>query len=125
MKFQYFFVILLLSTTTLNAQLYINEFMASNDQTIADEFGDYEDWIEIYNDNDFSVNLYGYFLTDDLSEPTKWALPDENIPAKGFFLIWSDDDDEEGPRHTNFKLSADGEEIGLYNGYSFIDSLSL
>ena len=45
--------------------LVINEIMASNDQTIADEFGEFDDWIEIYNNGNQSINLFGYHLSDD------------------------------------------------------------
>lgn len=94
--------------------IVINEFMADNESIILDDFGDYEDWVELYNTTDNPINLNGYFLTDDFSEPKKWALPDSTIQPGEFFLIWADNDDEEGPLHTNFGLSNDGEEVGLY-----------
>ena len=41
-------------------------------------------------------------------------------------LIWCDDDESQGPLHTNFKLSMDGEQIKLLksDGETIIDSLS-
>jgi len=42
-------MIVMLVAVNANAQLYINEFMASNDFSIQDEYGENEDWIEIYN----------------------------------------------------------------------------
>jgi len=119
--------LILINVNIANSQipkLFINEFMASNDQTIADEYDEYDDWIEIYNDNDYSVNVSGFYLTDDLDNPTKWAFPDVSITAKGFLLIWADDDAEQGSLHTNFQLSADGEQIGCYDGSNFVDSLT-
>jgi hypothetical protein len=92
----------------------INEFMADNESTILDDFGDYEDWIELYNTTENPINLKNYYLTDDFSDPKKWALPDTTIDAGKFLLIWTDNDDVEGPLHTNFALNNDGEEIGLY-----------
>lgn len=94
--------------------IVINEFMADNESTILDDVGDYEDWIELYNTTDNPINLKNYYLTDDFSEPKKWALPDSTIQPSAFLLIWADNDDEEGPLHTNFGLSNDGEEVGLY-----------
>lgn len=104
-------------------RIFINEFMASNDHTVADELGEYDDWIEIYNDNDAAINLSGYYLTDDFSDPFKWAFPDTVIAGKGFLLIWTDGDSEQGNLHAPFKLNSTGEEIGLFDGHSFIDSL--
>lgn len=110
--------------TQFTTDLVINEFMASNDTTIADEFGEYDDWVEIFNPDTVAKNLLGLYLTDDLSNPTRWAFPDTTIPPGGFLLIWTDDDPEQGPLHTTFKLSASGEQIGIFNGVDFLDSLT-
>ena len=95
---------------TGHATLYINEFMADNDATIADPQGDYDDWIEIYNSGDAAINLGGKYLTDDLAEPDKWVFPEVTIEANGYLLIWADDDDGDEGLHTNFKLGASGEQ---------------
>lgn len=95
--------------------LVINEFMADNETTIADELDEYEDWIELYYNIPYTMSLNGYFLTDDLNNPSKWTFPDIEISGEGYILIWADDDDEQGPMHTNFKLSNDGEQIGFFD----------
>ncbi len=92
----------------------LNEFMASNTTTLADELGEYDDWIELHNMGPVPVPLTHMYLTDDLAEPMKWAFPDTTIEPGGFFLVWADDDEEQGPTHASFKLSADGEELGLF-----------
>jgi len=94
--------------------LVINEFMASNNSIIQDETEAFEDWVEIYNPTNSSISLSGYFLTDDLTNPTKWAFPDTTILADDFLLVWTDDDEEDGPVHTSFKLSRSGEDLGLF-----------
>ncbi len=109
--------------------LYINEFMASNKTTIADEEGTYSDWIEIYNPNDQEVDLAGFFLSDDLEKTTEYQIPSGYhstiIPAHGFLLLWADDLPSRGPLHTNFKLSAGGEAISLYApDTTFIDAIT-
>lgn len=91
----------------------INEFMASNN-TIADEFGEYEDWIELYNDSNEDIDLSDYYLTDDTSNPTKWKLPPKKLQSKSYLLIWADEDQNQGVFHANFKLSKSGEYIGLH-----------
>lgn len=94
--------------------LYINEFLASNRSALADpDFGDYGDWLELYNGRTEPVDLSGYYLTDDLTNPGKWRVPDgTTIAPSGFLLFWADDKDE--GLHTNFRLSASGETIGLF-----------
>ncbi len=108
----------------------INEFMAQNVGSVQDSHGDFDDWIELYNNGDSAVNLAGCYLSDDLSDPTKWRIPMGDpavttIPAHGFLLVWADQEGEQGPLHANFKLSAGGESIGLYDAQSnLLDSVT-
>jgi hypothetical protein len=95
--------------------LFINEFMADNDSTIADENGEYNDWIEIYNGDENEMWLGNKFMTDDLGVPDKWAMPDMTLAPGGFVLVWADGKPEQGPLHANFKLSKNGESIGIYD----------
>lgn len=109
-------------------ELCLNEFMARNDSTVVDEFGEADDWVEIYNKVEFEGDLVGYYLTDDLDEPAKWPLPDTHIAAQGFLIVWTDDDPEQGAMHASFKLSGSGEFLGLYcdtdSEFVAIDSLT-
>lgn len=113
-----------------SALLYINEFMASNGESISDESGDHDDWVEIYNPGREPVDIGGFYISDDRSEPLKWQIPDwvpqkTTIPPGGFLLLWADGEPEEGPLHLGFKLSASGESIILTDpdGESRIDEL--
>ncbi len=95
----------------------INEFLASNDSTNIDpDFADYGDWLELYNAGASPVDLGGWYLTDDLADPTLWEIPSSTSLAVGaHLLIWADDGDTTGiALHTNFKLKSGGEEIGLF-----------
>ena len=111
----------------IRPQLYVNEVMTRNRRTIADEFGQYDDWIELYNATDKPIQLNGLFLSDDLANPTKWRLPAVTISARGFVLIWADTDENAGELHANFSLSANPESVGLFEssdaGIKLIDSL--
>ena len=101
--------------------LYLNEIMASNKSTYADEEGKYEDWIEIYNATDKDVNLEGYLLTDDPDEPKKWKFPaGAVIEAKGFIIVWADKDTLDEGLHANFNLKKDGEYLALYAPNAFM-----
>lgn len=96
-------------------RVYINEFMASNGETLTDEYGNYGDWIELYNPGEEEIDLAGYFVSDSADEPYKWELPtgyeETVIVGKGFLLLWADGEEELGPLHLGFKLSREGESL--------------
>ena len=94
----------------------ISEFMASNESTLADEDGTFSDWIEIYNPTAATVNLSGYYLTDDKADPTLWAFPATNIAARGHVLVFASGKDRRvagAPLHANFQLDRGGEYLAL------------
>ncbi|MDB4683796.1 lamin tail domain-containing protein, partial [bacterium] len=91
----------------LNATPVISEFMAANDTVLADEDGDFSDWIEIHNPDGSEVDLDGYFLTDKASNLDKWRIPAVTIPAGGYLVIFASDKDRSNPEaelHASFKL---------------------
>jgi len=95
--------------------LFINEFMADNEETITDEHGNYSDWVELFNGDSRDVYLGDYYLTDNFDDPDRWRLPQVTIRAGGFLLIWADGNVAAGNHHASFRLSKEGEEIGLYS----------
>jgi len=108
-------------------QLYINEFMASNLNYLADEYGEYDDWIEIFNGDDHDIWLGDKYISDNIDNPDKSRLPDYTLKSGGHLIIWADDDDEDqGDFHTSFKLSKAGEEIAIFDreelGFPVIDA---
>ncbi len=120
----------LVGSTGANTTIVINELMASNDNCIQDPQGQYDDWIEIHNYGPADIDIGSMYLTDDLSVKNKWRIPDNNpalttIPAGGYLLIWADNDINDDGLHANFKLDADGEEVGLAesDGVTTIDSV--
>ncbi|MBI4721703.1 MAG: CotH kinase family protein [Candidatus Stahlbacteria bacterium] len=99
----------------VTADLVINEFLAINTTTVPDQNGEYDDWIELYNNSSSPISLNGYYLTDNEKDLTKWSFPNISIPANGYLIIWADNDTMETGLHANFKLSGYGEEIILSN----------
>jgi hypothetical protein len=93
----------------------INEVMALNETTVRDPAGEYEDWVELFNNSTLPVALRGWHLSDDTANPTKWTFPNATIPAGGFLVIWCDDDIEQPGLHANFRLAAGGEAVVLTN----------
>ncbi len=105
--------------------LRINEFSAINNSYICPETGLASDWIEIYNYGTNSINLQGLHITDELSVPNKWQIPSTLIlEPDSYVILWADGLPEVGCDHLNFKLSGEGEQIGIYTPVSLqhIDS---
>lgn len=105
--------------------LVVNEFMASNSTVYADEFGEFDDWVEIFSMSDVPVFLGNYFLSDNEAIPNKWKMPDIWIQPEEYLIFWTDNDNGQGDFHTNFKLSTSGEFIGIFdseaNNFALID----
>lgn len=117
--------ILIAPLTGQTPELFINEFMADNEATVADEHGYYSDWIELYNGDDEAVFLGDLYLTDNFNYPHKWRMPGINLPAGGFVLFWADGTPGLGEKHAPFRLDRDGEEIGIFDADMLIvDTLS-
>jgi len=111
------------TVTASTNSIYINEWLAAHD-VLYDE-----DWFELHNPNSSTVDISGYTLTDDLTDPNKELIPaGAVVPPGGFLHVWADgSNDASGlpaTLHVQFKLSAGGETIGLFapNG-SQVDAL--
>lgn len=111
MKHIRFFLILcliFLGVVFTTAQVVINEFSCSNYSANADNFGEYEDFIELYNTGSSVADISGYHLSDNDNNPDKWAFPaGTTIPAGGFLRVWCSGKDvvNGGNMHSNFKLT--------------------
>ncbi len=92
------------------ATVLLNEIMA-NTQIAGAPPGQGNDWIELYNPTNASVNLTGWYLSDDPGRPRKWAIPATTIPAHGYVTF--DETTGFGAGGAGFGLSHDGEELVL------------
>ena len=115
-----FFAVAAFALTALatNAQVVINEVLASNTSVNVDEDGEHGDWVELFNPTGSAVNLNGFGLSDDASLPHKWVFPNISMPANSYLLVWCTDKNRStagSPLHTNWKISASGETITLSN----------
>ncbi len=79
----------------VSAQVVINEYMVTNlcsphnPNSITDNFGECEDWVEFYNTSGTPFDLQGYYITDRLTNLDKWQFPAGSVvPANGFLRIW-------------------------------------
>lgn len=118
----------ILCSFTAVSQVSLNEVQSSNNSTLADNMGEFDDWIEIHNSTDSPIEIGGLILKDQIDT---WTIPTGNpstlLPPGGYFLLWADDQEFQGEFHTNFKIASGGEFLGLYesDGVTVIDSLTL
>jgi hypothetical protein len=101
----------------VGSPLVISEFMASNNTALADEDGDYPDWIEIANISAITVELDGWYLTDRADNLTKWEFPrGVELEAGEFLVVFASGKNRKDPDnelHTNFQLSGTGEYLAI------------
>ena len=109
-------VAVLAFATASSGTVLINEFLASNGSVNADEDGDFEDWVEVYNAGEEAVALLDYGLTDNIGQPFRWRFPDVVLAPGDFLLVWASGKDRRDPAgelHTNFSISREGEPLQL------------
>ncbi len=121
----------LFATLNSSAQIHINEILASNDTGLTDQAGEFEDWIEIYNEGSAAVNLADYYISDDPLDPLLYQIQNSNaalttVPAGGYLILWADKDIDQGANHVNLKLGGGGESLTLTaaNGTTVVASLT-
>jgi hypothetical protein len=136
-----FFLLLIFSLLTCSAQnkgnlvqtdsvaagqVVINEFMAINASYITDTYGEYDDWIEIYNNTASSISLDNVYVSDSYNNRLKWQFPaGTTIAANAYIILWADNDSLQSGYHMPFKLSGSGEHVILsYSNGKIIDSVS-
>ncbi len=100
----------------LRAEPVINEFMAANTATLADEDGAFSDWIELHNPDAVAVDLSGWYLSDSASNKSKWQFPAVTLQPGDYLVVFASNKnrtDAGATLHTNFALGASGEYLGL------------
>jgi hypothetical protein len=95
-------------------RLRITELLAVNNTVNKDEFGEYDDWFEIHNEDTRTVNLSGMFVSNNLNNPNAFQLPSINLAPGEYKIFWADNTPNQGNWHVDFKLSSAGEEVGIF-----------
>ena len=101
-------VLFVFLTHMLYGQVLINEYSAANYDAFQDNYGEYEDWIELYNPTANPIDLNGWYLSDKSSNPLKWQFSASFIiPANDVILVYCSGRDEVlgGNAHSNFKIT--------------------
>ena len=112
---------------TINpGDLVINEIMAQNTATVTDPFGDYADWIELYNTTNTTLSLDNLFLSDSNTNLIKWRFPNGiTLAPHSYLIVWADQDLTQEGLHADFKLSSTGESVYLsYANGTVIETLN-
>ncbi len=102
--------------TSMAQNVTISEFMALNTSTLKDEDGAYSDWLELANSDSQSIDLQGWYLTDDRAVLTKWSFPKRVLKAGEYLVVFASGKDrtaETGNLHTNFRLNGSGGYLAL------------
>lgn len=107
-----------------SGDLVINEVMADNKTIIADAAGQFADWVEIYNRGSSPIRLAGHYLSDKADEPKVYAFPDVLLAPGAYFLVWCDNDPNQGSDHADFKLSKEGDDVFLSTETATVDSVA-
>jgi PKD repeat protein len=128
-KLIYTLLVVCFALFSANGQILINEYSAANYNTFADNYGEFEDWVELYNPTAAPIDINGWALTDKPNNPTKWIFPSSFIiPANSVALIYCSGRDEliGGNAHSNFKITqTKGNEVFMLSdaGGVFQDSI--
>lgn len=92
--------------------LVINEIQSINDTTIADSYGEYDDWFEIYNGTGYDCDLSWLYVSDDPSDLSKYQFhPGTLIRAGGFLVVWADEHPWQNGCHLPFRLFGNGDSL--------------
>ena len=98
------------------SDVVINELMAINNSVLADGDGAFSDWIELHNRSSNTINLAGWYLTDDPLVLTKWRFPAVHITNDTYRIVFASSKHPtaiDGGLHTSFRLDGSGEYLAL------------
>lgn len=128
-------VLVVLGFINVNAQsvydLRINEVMLFNKTNYIDSYGERSAWIELINTGFNSVNVAGCYLTNDITEPTKYRIPSADpitlIPQQQYLVFFANGKSVHGTLYLNFTLDSANRFIALFasDGRTLIDSTTL
>ena len=99
-----------------DSPLVLTEASSANRTYAPDADGACHDYVEIHNPSAQEIDLTGYCLTDDESDPGKWVFPQgAAIPAGGYLLVYASGGaaGAAGELHASFKLDSAGETLLL------------
>ncbi|HPQ59092.1 MAG TPA: CotH kinase family protein [Flavobacteriales bacterium] len=120
----------LLAAHGTRSQVIINEIGAANLDQFSDSYGEFEDWIELYNTSAAVVDISGWYLSDNPNVPLKWSFgPGTTVPANGRLMVFASSRDQSAGalQHTSFKLNQTDQEWVVLSdaGGTLVDDFQL
>ncbi len=108
-------------TMVTEGSLIINEIMADAKSGLADEDGEFVDWIELYNTTDSVISLDNFALSNKETKPLKWRFPQGAVIAPhSYYLVFCSGKDRRSDAtaipHANFRISAEHDTVVLSDG---------
>ncbi len=110
---------------TIPEGLIISEVMNNNHTMLAQNSGNYYDWIELYNNSDSSINLSDYYLSTSDDSLLAYQLPDVTLePGEYYVIICSGDSNlsNQSYQHAGFKIGSN-ESIYLTKDGEIVDCM--
>ena len=110
-------------TETAYAPIRVNEVSAANDIYVNEHYKK-NDWIELYNATDMTINVAGLYISDNPNKPQKYQIPSgnpeqqTNIKPGGKLIIWADKLESIDPVFTTMPLNVVREGIWFSNIHS-------
>ena len=98
--------------------VYLSEFLTDNQRGLRDDDGDRSAWVELHNGGTATMDLAGWFLTDDPAKLTKWRFPHVGLSPDKYLVVFASAKDRTkilGHLHTNFRLDKNGSYLALVN----------
>ncbi len=139
--------LVLLGSATMYGQgannIVINEVMTCNTQSVEDEFGHREAWVELANTSFSTYNVRGMYLTtnpkvldESLSAPQRIALMSvipngddrTSLGARHYLMLYCNSKPAQGKLHLSLPVDSTGSVfVALYNanGVDLIDSVTV
>ncbi|MCA1747418.1 MAG: chitobiase/beta-hexosaminidase C-terminal domain-containing protein, partial [Bacteroidales bacterium] len=106
------------NTVDTTITLVINEILAQNSDLFYDNAGDDDDWFEIYNYGEVPILLNDLWFSDNPGNPAKWKIDTTDhiyLEPGEYYIIWADEEPHQGHNHATFRLSGDGEFLGIFD----------
>ncbi len=107
--------------------IIINEYMSDNKRAYYDSYGNYYDWVELYNSSSKDITLKNVFITDDEKNLNKYKIKDTIIPARGYLIIYlaGEKVNYSNGVYADFSLSNNDKKIIISNGKKIIDEVKI
>ncbi len=102
--------------------LVISEVMSANSSAVPDENGEFNDWLEVWNNSDHPIDMSGVGLSDR-ADRVVFLFPDSTLAPGGRLVVFASDTNNAEPAgtlHAKFKLSSAGETVYLFDPSAYV-----